>query len=117
MAAITGYEVLRLERDDADANNDADDGAGDGACDGAADDGVDNDDEDNDACLSGCGRGEREIHSLQTQAICPWLGQINANNYHYHLYGIPCNFHHLHLHLFPLLYDDNGVHLVSSLPH
>ena len=68
MAAITGYEVSPLFHVDADDDNGTDD---------------DNEDYDDDACLSGCGRGEGEIHSLQTQALCTRLGEIFANHFHY----------------------------------
>ena len=65
--------------DDNDDNDDHDhdhDRADNGADDEIEDEGEDGDD---DACLSGCGWGEGEIHSLQTQAICTRLGEINAN--------------------------------------
>ena len=55
MAPITGYEVSPFFHVEADA---------------------DNGNEDYD-CFSGCGRGEGEIHSLQTQALCTRLGQIS----------------------------------------
>ena len=61
MAPITGYEVSPFFHVVADADNGADD---------------DNEDYD---CFSGCGRGEGEIHSLQTQALCTRLGEIFVN--------------------------------------